>query len=355
MKLHGNMREPDILSWLLERNASRLSELYSTADETRKKNVGEEVHLRGLIEISNFCSENCLYCGIRNENKAVVRYRMDENEILDSARVATGFGYGTVVLQAGEDAGIDAHWLADVVKKLKSGFDLAVTLSMGERHLDDLALWREAGADRYLLRFETSDLRLFNHIHATNCARHPRLEKLQQIKALGYETGSGVLVGVPGQTHESLARDICTFRELDLDMVGIGPFVPHPGTPLAAEFARQRSDSGFVANSEEMVYKVLALTRILCPQANIPSTTALATINSQAGRQNGLNRGANVIMPNVTPGSYRRLYEIYPAKASSTETAGQTNKAVLDMLNSISRPRGKGKGFRAGATEADRD
>jgi biotin synthase len=215
---------------------------------------------------------------------------------------------------------------------------------MGERSEADLALWREAGADRYLLRFETSDRALFASIHPGS---RSRIGILRTIQALGYEAGSGVMVGIPGQSYESLARDIELFRDLDLDMIGVGPYIPHPATPLGDGRLRPAIDPGQqVPNTEEMVYKVVALTRLVCPEANIPSTTALATINLESGRELGLQRGANVVMPNLTPPEYRRRYEIYPNKACIRETPGDCNHCLRGRIRSIGRRVGTGSGGR---------
>jgi biotin synthase len=301
----------EILNWLREADPQRLEQLWRNADETRHRHVGDAVHLRGLVEISNHCARQCAYCGLRAGNHAVGRYRMTAEEILEAARQAKELKYGTVVLQAGEDYGITAGWLAGVIRQIKTETMLAVTLSLGERTTEELATWRAAGADRYLLRFETSDRELFAKIHPPLGDRPcDRLAMLRQLRELGYEVGSGIMVGIPGQSFASVADDLELFRELDLDMIGIGPFIPHPATPLAGAIL------GEVPNSELMVYKTVALTRLVSPDANIPATTALATINKRNGRELGLQRGANVIMPNLTPARYRAQYEIYPAKNS---------------------------------------
>jgi biotin synthase len=257
-------------------------------------------------------------------------------------------GYGTAVLQAGEDRGLRADWIADVVRRIKRETGLAVTLSLGERTPDELAEWREAGADRYLLRFETSDRPLFDLIHpAGPHGASDRISMLRQIKQLGYETGSGIMAGLPGQSYASVARDICLFRELDLDMIGIGPFIPHPQTPLGNGALCPASVAGEqVPNTELMVYKAVALTRIVRPDANIPSTTALATINKAHGRELGLKRGANVLMPNLTPVQYRKLYQIYPAKACIDETVAACNGCIRTRLATIGRTVGQGPGGR---------
>jgi biotin synthase len=351
-KRSGTGLENEILCWLREEDPARLEELWREADETRRRNVGDAVHLRGLVEISNHCARQCAYCGLRAGNRPLQRYRMSVEEILGSARQAVEFGFGTVVLQAGEDFRLTRDWVAGVVRQIKAETPLAVTLSLGEREDEELTAWREAGADRYLLRFETSDPALFNLIHPPLRQRpSDRVAILRRLKALGYETGSGIMVGLPGQSYESIARDIELFRELDLDMIGIGPFIPHPGTPLGNGEVRPAAVNGEQAPASEwMVYKAMALTRLVCPQANIPSTTALATINQRNGREQGLRRGANVLMPNLTPVEYRQLYEIYPAKACITETGDACNSCLRSRLGAIGRQVGQGPGGRAKAT-----
>ena len=227
-----------------------------------------------------------------------------------------------------------------------------MTLSLGERRHDELKLWRSAGADRYLLRFETSDNNLFRMIHPQRSAGGPsRLTLLQKLKSMGYEAGGGVMVGIPGQSYESLANDILMFHSLDLDMIGIGPYIAHSATPLGTGALRPAiAASEQVESSEEMVYKMIALTRIVCPAANIPSTTALATINRIDGRKLGLKAGANVVMPNLTPVKYRRLYEIYPDKACIEESATDCNQCLRGQIHSLGRFAGQGQGGR-GAIE----
>jgi biotin synthase len=338
----------EILGWLHESHPSRLHKLYEWGDEVRKEYVGDAVHLRGLIEISSYCARQCMYCGLRQANRALPRYRMEREEILDCARQAERLGYGTVVMQAGEDDLLTAEWIAEIVRWIKRETTLAVTLSLGERRHDELRLWRSAGADRYLLRFETSDADLFRTIHPHRLAGGPdRLTLLRQIKRLGFEAGGGVMVGIPGQSFESLARDILTFRELDLDMIGIGPYIAHADTPLGSGALRPAIlASEQVPGNEAMVYKMIALTRIACPTANIPSTTALATINRVDGRKLGLKAGANVVMPNLTPALYRRMYEIYPDKACIDESATDCSQRLRGQIHSLGRFAGEGQGGR---------
>jgi biotin synthase len=339
------MEKNEMVRWLREERAARLEELYRLADETRRRNVGDEVHLRGLIEISNCCVRDCAYCGLRAGHRALTRYRMNAEEILGCVRQATDYGYGTVVLQSGEDYGIATEPMAELIRRVKSETELAVTLSFGERPDEDLVRWRAAGADRYLLRFETSDAKLYSQIHPPRAAPSDRIAILRRLGELGYEVGSGVMIGIPGQTYESLAEDIELFRTLDLDMIGVGPYLPHPNTPLGrspADFLAPESDQ--VPNTEEMTYKVLALTRLACPRANIPSTTALATLNTAGGRELGLRRGANVVMPNLTPSKYRALYEIYPGKACIAETAERCQACLRQRILSMGRKVGSGPG-----------
>lgn len=337
-----------IETWLRETDETKLQNLWDTADTVRKQNVGNAVHLRGLIEISNHCVRRCAYCGLAADNRKMTRYRMSADEIFVCAQEAAGYGYGTMVMQAGEDYGIETAWLADIIKRIKDRLPLAVTLSMGERPFEDLKLWKESGADRYLLRFETSDKKLYELIHPPlgNQTRD-RFGILRQLRELCYEIGSGVMVGIPGQTYVTLANDIDLFRRFDMDMVGVGPYISNPLTPLGrGEIKPDIDPNDQVPNTELMTYKVVALTRLVCPQANIPSTTALATVNTENGRELGLMRGANVVMPNVTPVEYRTKYEIYPGKACLNETARQCQGCLAARIASTGRTIGKGKGSR---------
>lgn len=348
--LNGNINRNEIITWLREEDPARLDILWQMADECRKRFVGDDVHLRGLIEISNYCIRSCAYCGIRFDNKNVTRYRMNNDEIFDCIRQAVEFGYGTVVLQAGEDLGLSKENIAAMVARIKQETPLAVTLSLGERDVEELACWKKAGADRYLLRFETSNAILFEKIHPPRPNKTKaisRIELLKEIKNLGYETGSGVLIGIPGQSYDDLAKDLELFRELDLDMIGVGPFIPHPDTPLGTGSSNVSStlpSNLQVPNTELMTYKVVALTRLVCPRSNIPSTTALATLNLSEGRELGLQRGANILMPNLTPPQYRVHYEIYPAKACIREDAWQYHNCLRLRIESIGRKIGTGPG-----------
>jgi biotin synthase len=271
---------------------------------------------------------------------------MRAEEILACARQARDFGYGTVVLQSGEDPELTCDRMAQLVRLIKAETPLAVTLSLGERDDEELAAWRQAGADRYLMRFETTNRELYERIHPSLPGkRSDRFAILARLRELGYAVGSGVMIGIPGQTYEDLANDIEMFAQLDLDMIGVGPFLPHPATPLGQGVETMPVPAGEqVPGTEAMTYKVVALARLACPWANIPSTTALATLNRDAGRELGLARGANVIMPNLTPVEYRAMYEIYPAKACIYETAEQCHACLGRRIASIGRTMGVGRG-----------
>jgi len=477
---------PELLAaWLQEEDPEELERLWVAADEVRRQCVGEEVQLRALIELSNYCVRRCAYCGIRGPNFHLARYRMPREEIVETAREAFSLGVRTVVLQAGEDPALDAEWVAAVIRRIKQLGPIAITLSLGERTDEELALWRRAGADRYLLRFETSNSYLYwlYHPPRPDGWSRDRLEMLAVLRELDYEVGSGVMIGLPGQTWEDLARDLLLFAVLDLDMIGCGPYIPHPHTPLADCSLAEREgfvtklrqihnskttwaepqgtplrgpslgnqaaaeaglspsklapagfspgwgearafagtgsfsapellpntagltgdgtgrsrvrmatdlrtrlktvwhvskcfpscqedtnlgDVGKIENirvslpfppsphrlaqdwppidptdqvpaDELTTYKVIALSRILCPWANIPATTALATINPSEGRKTALQRGANVIMPNFTPTVYRKFYEIYPNKAAKSLSGRETLAAVLQTIRDAGR------------------
>ena len=341
--------------WLRETDEARLETLWAAADEARSRFVGDAVHLRGLVELSNYCVRGCTYCGIRAGNRGVKRYRVSEQVVLECARKAVEFGYGTLVMQSGEDYGITTEWMTGVLRHIRSETTIsAITLSLGERPDEDLAVWREAGADRYLLRFETSDDELYRLIHPDLPGRvSDRFRILAKLRELGYEPGSGVMIGIPGQTYESVAADIDTFRGLDLDMIGIGPYIAHPVTPLGDHtWSRPVAESEQIPSDELTVYKAVALTRLVCPESNIPSTTALATINKVDGRELGLQRGANIVMPNLTPPEYREKYEIYPDKACVNETAEMCRGCLQGRIETIGRTVGTGPGGRRRSGQA---
>ncbi len=322
------MNRNEIIKYL---KGADTKELFAEADRVRKAFVGDSVYLRGIIEFSNYCCQDCLYCGLRRENSKITRYRMTLDEIVASAKKAVELNIPTVVLQSGEDNFYSVGDLCSVVKEIKK-FNLAVTMSIGERSYDDYCKLKEAGADRYLLRFETSDEELYAKLRPGKKFSQ-RLQCLKWLKELKYQAGSGIMVGLPGQSMESIADDILLFKDLDLDMIGIGPFLPHPNTPLAQNKSIEL----------DLVLKVIALTRIVTENTHIPATTAVGTLDSQ-GRQKALKCGANVIMPNITPTKYRKYYEIYPDKICVDEDATKCRGCVEGMILASGRKVGVGFG-----------
>ena len=307
--------------------------LFKEADRVRRENVGDEVHLRGLIEFSNICKRQCKYCGLRSENKELERYRILKDKLIFYAEKAVNMGYRTIVLQSGEDEFFDKDKMVEIIHEIKK-YDVALTLSIGEKTYDEYKAFKEAGADRYLLRIETTDKKLYENMHP-HASYENRIRCLYDLKSLGYETGTGCLVGLPNQTIDSFAEDILFFKELDADMVGIGPFIPHEQTPL-----KDAKQGDFW-----LALKVMALTRIMLPYINIPATTAMETINPN-GRIIALQSGANVVMPNVTSMEYRAKYEIYPGKICINENPEQCRGCIEAKIKSIGRTISTNKGFR---------
>lgn len=310
-------------------------ELFTAADRVRKKYVGDEVHLRGLIEFSNYCKQNCLYCGFRRDNKKATRYRLTEEQIINFAKDASELGYKTVVLQSGEDPYFTIDKMKHIISEIKK-FDLAITLSIGEKTFEEYAAYKQAGANRFLIRIETTDKNLYSKLDPEMDWQN-RLRCLQDLRRLNYEVGTGCLVGIPEQTLESLADDILFFKEIGADMIGIGPFIPNENTPL-----KDKKGGSF-----ELALKVMAITRLLLPDINIPATTAMETLNPN-GRIIALKSGANVVMPNVTQGEYRKFYEIYPGKICVNDTPDKCRGCISGKIQSIGRTISEGYGFRKG-------
>jgi biotin synthase len=339
--------QDEIRSWLRQDDPAQLGRLWRQARDVRCAFVGRQVHLRGLIEISSYCERACHYCGLRAANVNLPRYRMTPEEILATACQAHRRGYGTVVLQAGEDPQFDLDALRDVVQQIKQQTPLAVTLSLGERSESELIQLKRAGADRYLLRFETSNDSLLRRIHPPRAGHtcSDRMQLLRLLQQIGYEVGGGFMIGIPGQTVEDLVRDIQRCVDLGLDMIGIGPYIAHPDTPLGRSAEAIRAETEDQAPADALTtYKAIALCRLACPRSNIPCTSALATLDGSNGRQRGLQRGANVIMPNLTPSEYRHRYQIYPNKASSTQTPAETDALVRQQVLAAGQEIAQGRG-----------
>ncbi len=307
-----NLSKKEIIDILKSDDAAILKE----ADKIRRQYVGDGVHLRGLIEFSNICKRNCLYCGLQSQNKFVNRYRLSKSEILDIAKKGVDDGFKTIVLQSGEDDFYTTGMLCSIISDIKE-LGAAVTLSIGEKTFEEYKAYKDAGADRFLLRIETTDENLYRKMHPYADFQN-RKRCLYDLKKLGYETGTGCLVGLPGQTLDSLADDILFFKELDADMIGIGPFIPHPQTPLKNE----------QPGNLDLAVKVMAVTRILLKDINIPATTAMESLRKD-GRLLALQSGANVVMPNLTDEYHKKMYEIYPNKVSATRQELQENLAKI--------------------------
>lgn len=323
------LRKSEIIELLTDEQQQ--DALFKKADAVRRQYVGDEVHLRGLIEFSNICRNNCLYCGLRRDNAKLARYRMSEDELIVTAQKAAAMGFKTIVMQSGEDVHFDREMVCRIIRAIKK-FDVAITLSVGERDYDDYKAWREAGADRYLMRIETTDKDLYQRLDPGMSWQH-RYECLMMIKELGYELGSGIMVGLPGQSIESIADDLLFLRDIEVDMAGIGPFIPHPETPL-------KDAAGGTLN---LACRTMAVMRLLLPDINIPATTAMESLHPQ-GRIKALQAGANVVMPNVTEGEYRRLYELYPGKACVDDTPLHCRSCIGMKIMSIGRTIGQGYG-----------
>lgn len=287
--------------------------LFSAADKKRREIYGDEVYIRGLIEFTNYCRNNCYYCGIRRDNKNVRRYRLNKDEILACCEEGYGLGFRTFVLQGGEDPYYTDFLLCDIISEIRKRFsDCAITLSLGEKSKDSYKAFFDAGANRYLLRHETADNSHYRMLHPDSMSAQNRKQCLYDLKAIGYQVGSGFMVGSPYQTAENLIEDLRFLQDLQPDMIGIGPYIKHEDTPFAS----------FGNGSLSLTLRLIAILRLMFPYALIPATTALGTIHTQ-GRELGLKAGANVVMPNLSPVKVRKLYELYDNKICTGEEAAQ--------------------------------
>ncbi len=320
---------PDIddIAYLLDlQDESETSMLFDYADRVRQNFVGDEILLRAIVEFSNICRNTCFYCGLNKNNTTLQRYRLSREEIIAAVQDIVSTGIKTLVLQSGEDDGINDVWLKKIIEDIKTDFDVAVTLSVGEHSFDEYNIWRKAGADRFLLKIETSDKQLYESLH-TGMSFENRLRCLRNLKMLGYQTGSGNIVGLKGQTIRHLAEDILFFKREDFDMIGIGPFIPHKSTPLRDE----------ATGNLNLTLKTIAVTRIVTKNAHLPASTAVGSIGQGDARIMALKCGANVIMPNFTPQPYRKLYEIYPGKRCVDEQPAECVGCINMMAKTINR------------------
>lgn len=310
---------------LTEPSRERMEYAASLALEIRDQVYGKRVFVRGLIEFTNHCRNDCYYCGIRRGNAKAVRYRLTKKEILDCCRAGWDLGFRTFVLQGGEDGWWSGERLTDLIGAIKNQYpDCAVTLSVGEWEREDYRAFREAGADRYLLRHETADLAHYRKLHPENLSLKHRMDCLFWLKELGFQTGAGMMVGSPGQTVESLIDDLEFLRKLQPEMVGIGPFLPQKDTPFGGE----------PAGSVELTLYLLSLIRLLLPEALLPATTALGTAAGD-GRERGILAGANVVMPNLSPENVREKYRLYDNKICAGREAAEHLDQLKASMSSI--------------------
>lgn len=299
--------------------------LRNKAVELRKKWYGNKVYLRGLIEFTNYCKNNCYYCGIRAENKCVQRYRLNLEDIMQCCKQGYQLGYRTFVLQGGEDPFYQDEFMVEIVKTIKERYpDCAITLSLGERSYESYKMLKEAGADRYLLRHETANEEHYQRLHPSSMSLQNRKQCLYQLKELGYQVGAGFMVGSPYQTNEALAEDLVFLSELQPEMIGIGPYLPHSETPFAT----------MEKGSLEKTLYLLSILRIMFPNVLLPATTALGTIHPK-GREAGIEAGANVVMPNLSPVTVRKQYELYDNKICTGDEAAECRKCLENRIKSI--------------------
>lgn len=312
-------------SLLASRDSDTFNLLRENAAEVTLRRFGSRVYIRGLIEVTNYCRNNCLYCGIRRDNRQVHRYRLSDEDILGCCEAGYELGFRTFVLQGGEDGALTDRRLVPLVSKMHSRYpDCAITLSLGERPEESYQALYDAGARRYLLRHEAASRELYEQIHPAEMSWHNRVSCIESLSRIGFQTGMGMMVGVPGQTIDHLVQDLLFIQQMRPQMVGIGPFIPHSQTPLGQH----------PAGDVSLTHFLLSIVRLLLPDALIPATTALATLSPQAQLQ-GVLAGANVIMPNLSPSDVRRNYEIYEGKAAYGAEAAEGLKILADQLATI--------------------
>jgi len=306
-----NFTKDDIISLLKLTDINKIEKLYHKAEKVREKYFGDEVHLRGIIEFSNYCRQDCTYCGLRKANETVERFRMSKEEILNAARYIYDSDIKTIVLQSGEDPFYSAEDITEIINEIKAKYDVAITLSLGERAFHEYDMWRDAGADRYLLKHETANVDLYHQIHPYQKFEN-KIAHLKYLKSIGFQIGSGNITGLPNQTFEDIADDILLCNELDVDMASFSPFLSADNTPLSE-----------VENCDMiLLLNTMAIARLVLKNAHIPATTALATLDEE-GREKGILAGANVVMPSFTPTPYRGNYLIYKDKKCISENPQQ--------------------------------
>ncbi len=322
---HSVLEKEEFIQLLSSYSAEDMAFAQKLARETAIKYFGNKIYIRGLIEFTNICKQNCLYCGLRAENKNASRYRLAKDDIMECCREGYQLGFRTFVLQGGEDPHFKDALVCDILKSIKTEFpDCAITLSIGEKSRDTYKKFFDAGADRYLLRHETANAEHYSRLHPELLSLANRKECLFNLKDIGFQTGCGFMVGSPYQTFETLTEDLLFIHELNPQMVGIGPFVPHKDTPFAKE----------PSGSLELTLFLLAIVRIMQKNILLPSTTALGTIHPE-GREMGILSGANVVMPNLSPISVRKKYMLYDGKISTNEEAAEGIEELRKRIQKI--------------------
>lgn len=310
---------------ILTEDETMEEELYAQARKVREQWYGKDVYIRGLIEFTNYCRNDCYYCGIRRSNKQAVRYRLTEEEIISCCKRGYELGFRTFVLQGGEDMFFTDLKLSRIVAEIKAHYpDCAVTLSVGERSRRSYEMFFKAGADRYLLRHETADNAHYGQLHPREMSLENRKRCLWDLKEIGFQVGAGMMVGTPGQTVECMIKDLEFLKELQPDMVGIGPFIPHHETPFAKE----------PAGTVKQTLRLLAIVRLILPRVLLPATTALGTVE-QDGRERGILAGANVVMPNLSPENVRDKYQLYDNKRNTGSEAAEGLKNLKRSMECI--------------------
>lgn len=324
--MNGKLTKEEYTELLKYADDREITELLAgEAVKIRKQYYGDKVFTRGLIEFTNYCKNNCYYCGIRRDNRNVKRYRLTKEDILECCGSGYDLGFRTFVLQGGEDPYYTDERMAEIIKAVKERYpDCALTLSIGEKSYESYLRFREAGADRYLLRHETASEEHYALLHPAEMSLRNRKQCLYHLKELGYQTGAGFMVGSPGQTPESIAEDLIFLKELEPHMVGIGPFIPHHETPFAQE----------KVGTLEMTLFLLSVIRIILPKVLLPATTALGTIHP-GGREMGICVGANVVMPNLSPVKVRKQYELYDNKICTGDEAAECRMCLEKRVQSV--------------------
>ncbi len=320
----GDLSDSELKS-LIECDDEKTAELLRKyADETRQKHYGKKVFLRGLIEVSSYCKNDCLYCGLRRSNKNAERYRLSREEILSCCETGYELGFRTFVMQGGEDSSFTDDFMCSLISEIRQKYpDCAITLSLGERSYESYKRMKDAGADRYLLRHEAACGELYSKLHPSEMSLENRKNCLKNLKELGYQTGAGFMVGAPYQTTENIIEDLRFLQELQPQMIGIGPFISHHDT----EFAECENGSLY------LTLRLLGIIRLMFPKVLLPATTALGTINPQ-GRELGLKTGCNVVMPNLSPVKVRKKYDLYDNKICTGEESAECRGCLERRVNS---------------------